>query len=52
MFYCLLKAANKIHSNTQNEFIDAFDDNQEQIEVFNNYLLTQAQAQAQPKVKK
>lgn len=52
MFYCLLKAANKdSFKYTLDEFIDALDDNQEQIEVFNNYLLTQAQAQPQGKKK-
>lgn len=53
MFYCLLKAANKdSFKYTLDEFIELLDDNQEQIEVFNNYLLAQAQPQDKKKQKK
>ena len=39
LFYCILKGANKLtFQYSFDEFIDLLDDNQESIEVFNEYL--------------
>ena len=39
LFYCILKAANKQTFTFQlDEFVDYLDENQDKIEVFNNYL--------------
>lgn len=53
MFYCLLKAANKdSFKYTLDEFIEVLDENQEQVEVFNNYLLSKKQPEDKKKLKK
>lgn len=43
LFYCILSGCNKTFVYTFEEFLDILDENPESIEVFTNYLESQAQ---------
>jgi hypothetical protein len=43
MFYCILKVNNQHFSYTLDKFIDLLDNNQDSIDVFNEFLLKEAE---------